>query len=124
MSGRLDDKLLDRFLEYGVRVLRLTQELEKDGRPRRAIDQLTGSGTSPGAQMFEAHEAFSRADFLKSLGIAAKELSETRYWLRVITKMKWMTTDRITPLLDETTQLSSIVKAMKVRTRRNATKGR
>lgn len=119
MSGRLDDDLLERFLKYGVRVLDLVDALEKDNRPRRIVDQLTGSGTSPGAQMFEADEAVSRADFIKSLGWASKELSETKYWLKIIVRKKWMTNEKIAALLDETDQLSRILKAMKIRSKRN-----
>ena len=117
-SGRLDDELLNRFLEYGVRVLRLVEELERDARPRRVLDQMAGSGTSPGAQMFEAHDALSTADFLKCLGIAAKELNESQYWIRIVMLMKWKSDRRLAPLLDETLQLTSIVKAMNARTRR------
>lgn len=117
-SGRLDEDLLERFLDYGVRVLSLVEKLERDNRPRRVNDQLTGSGTPPGAHMFEAHDALSTRDFLKCLGGAAKELNETRFWILVCIRMKWQPEERLLPLLDETMQLTSIVKAMNARTRR------
>ena len=119
MSGRLNEELLERFLNYGVRVMDLVEALEKQNRPRRIVDQITGSGTSPGAQMYEADEAVSRPDFLKSLGWASKELNETRYWLKVIVRKKWITDERVAPLLDETEQLRKIVKAMIIRSKRN-----
>lgn len=122
MTGRLKAPLLERFLAFAVRVLHLAEELERERRPRRVVDQLMGSGTSPAAQMFEANEAVSRADFLKSLGWAAKELGETRFWLELIVRMKWLPSARVAPLVDETVQLLSIVKSMIVRTRKNAGK--
>ena len=117
LTGRLDDVILDRFLAFGVRTTRLAVELDKLGCPGRVVGQLVGSGTSPGAQMFEAHEAMSAADFRKSVGIAVKELSETRYWLRLIAHMQWLPPARLDDLLDETVQLLKITKAMVARTR-------
>jgi|SRR5687767_10702927 len=43
--------------------------------------QLLKSGTSIGANVTEAQNAESRADFLHKLKIAAKEGEETEYWL-------------------------------------------
>jgi len=115
--GRLDADLLERFLRYGDRVLTLVERLEADRRPPRLIDQFAGSGTAPGAHMFEAHEALSRRDFRKCLGTAAKELSETSYWLRLLIERQWYDTTKLNPLLDETHQLMRITKAMRARTR-------
>lgn len=86
MSGRLQQETLDRVTEYRARIVALAEHLESEGRPRRVIDQLIGSGTAPGANLHEAHEAMSRADFIKSTCIAAKELSEASYWLKIILK--------------------------------------
>jgi four helix bundle protein len=43
--------------------------------------QLLRSGTSIGANSFEAQNAESKADFIHKLKIAAKEADETQYWL-------------------------------------------
>lgn len=39
------------------------------------------SGTSIGANIHEAQNAESKADFIHKMKIAAKELEETKYWL-------------------------------------------
>ena len=44
-------------------------------------NQLMKSGTSIGANVFEAQNAESKADFIHKMKIAAKEASETLYWL-------------------------------------------
>ena len=46
--------------------------------------QLLKLGTSIGANVTEAQQAQSRADFLSKLNIALKEASETKYWLRLL----------------------------------------
>jgi four helix bundle protein len=53
------------------------------------MDQIAASGTSVGANTFEADEAMSRKDFCKALGIANKELNETRFWLRLFVRREW-----------------------------------
>ena len=118
MSGRLQGALLDRVVEYGSRVLALAQTLEQVKRPRRIIDQITGSGTSPGAHLFEANEAISRAEFIKLVSGAAKELSETLYWLRIIRERGWVAAERLSGLMQETDELLSIVKVVIARSRR------
>ncbi len=44
-------------------------------------NQLFRSGTSIGANCFEAQNAESKADFIHKIKIAAKETDETQYWL-------------------------------------------
>ena len=44
-------------------------------------NQLFRSGTSIGANIREAQNAESKADFIHKMKIAAKETSETLYWL-------------------------------------------
>jgi four helix bundle protein len=48
--------------------------------------QLTGSGTSAGANYEEACGAERRADFIHRLQVVLKELRESFYWLCLIKK--------------------------------------
>jgi four helix bundle protein len=50
-------------------------------------NQLLKSGTSIGANVFEAQYPESRLDFIHKMKIALKEASETLYWLAVCEKM-------------------------------------
>jgi four helix bundle protein len=101
--------LLDRVESYCDRVLDLVAELERAGVSRRILDQLTGCSTAVGANLFEAHEALSRKDFIKCLAIGSKELSECRFWVRLVGRRGWVGgPDRFASLLDETEQLSRI----------------
>jgi four helix bundle protein len=120
MAGRLREETLDRVVEYGCRILNLADQLESERRPRRVIDQLIGSGTSVGANLFEAHEAMSKADFIKCLSIATKELHETMFWLRVMLRQGYYATDRLEPLLQESDELLAIVKTIIARIKQNA----
>ena len=44
-------------------------------------NQLLKGGTSIGANIMEAQNAESKADFIHKMKIAAKEAGETQYWL-------------------------------------------
>lgn len=118
MNGRLREEMLDRLVDYGDRILALAERMENDRRPRRLVDQLIGSGTSSGANLFEAHEAISKADFVKCLGWSAKELSETKLWLKLIIRRRYFDEPRVAPLLTETDELLAIVKTLIARVRR------
>ncbi len=115
--GRIRGDLSERVLQYAERVVALAEKLDADARPRRIVDQMIGSGTSPGANLAEADEAMSNRDFTKCLGIAIKELAETRFWLQLIIRRSYVSGTQIENLLDETDQLIRILKTIITRSR-------
>ncbi len=56
-------------------------ELLENHRKFIIAKQLLRSGTSIGANAFEAQNPYSKKDFINKIKIAAKELEETKYWL-------------------------------------------
>ncbi len=116
--GRLRQETLDRMETYADRVLDVADALERQRRSRRLIEQATDSGTSAGANAFEADEAPTSRDFAKTMGIVLKELNETRFWLRVFVRRGWIRASRMNPLIEETITLKAMFGAMVVRTRR------
>ncbi|MEO8272160.1 MAG: four helix bundle protein, partial [Aureliella sp.] len=51
----------------------------------------------------------SKKDFVHKLGIALKELRESRTWIKLILKFEMLEEERILPLLDECIQLCNII---------------
>jgi four helix bundle protein len=117
--GRLEAGFLERVEAFSDRVLDVADELERQGRSRRILDQVVGSGTSVGANTVEACEALSRKDFAKCVGIAIKELAETRFWLRRIIRRDWIPMSRLEPLLREADEIKLILGAILAKMRRN-----
>lgn len=72
--------VLDKSFAYALDIIRYTEELEANKKFVIA-NQLKKSGTSIGANVHEAQNAESRADFIHKIKIAAKEAEETEYWL-------------------------------------------
>lgn len=118
--GRLRAETLERVLSFSERVLTVVDTLEEQGCSRRVLDQLTGCGSSVGANVYEADEALSAADFVKCLGIVVKELSEVRFWLLLCGRRGWIAKERLGPLLAETAELRAVFGSMAVRTRRKS----
>lgn len=117
-GGRLQGTpLLPRVEGFCQRVLDVVEELQKQQVSFRVIDQLLGSGTAVGANLFEADEALSRRDFRKCVAIAVKELNETRFWLRLIAGRDWIRSDRLRPLEAEAGELKRILGAILERSR-------
>ena len=116
--SRFRTPTIDRVDAFTHRVVDVAEEIEDAGKSRRVVDQLVGCGTSVGANLSEADEAVSRADFCKTLGIIVKELNECRYWLRFVAKRGWIKPARLDPLQQEAAELKSIFGSMLLRTRR------
>lgn len=116
--GRLKEDMLARTEAFGDRMLDVVLALEEKRVSRRILDQMTGCGTSVGANAFEADQAVSAADFCKCLGWSIKELNESRYWIRLCGRRSWIAPDRLQLLESECVELGRIFGAMIVRTRR------
>jgi four helix bundle protein len=117
--GRLRSEFLDRVESFSYRVLGVVEVLDAKAIARRIVDQLAASGTSVGANVFEADEAMSRKDFIKCLSIAAKEMSETRYWLRLCCHQGWISQTEGDAALAEGLEIQKILGTMIIRSRKN-----
>jgi four helix bundle protein len=70
---------------------------------------LLRSGTSAGANYEEAQGAESHNDFVHKLQISLKEMRESYFWLRVISGVGLLHSNRLEALLDESNQLCKIL---------------
>ena len=119
--GRLRAEVLERTESFADRCLAVAEELDRAGRFRRIVEQLAAAGCSVGANIAEANEAMSTPDFRKCLAIAAKELAETRFWLGLVARRKWISARRLGPLVSEIEELRKILVSMLSRTRARVT---
>ena len=73
--------------------------------------QLTRSATSGGANYEEARCAESRADFAHKVLVAAKEVGESVYWLRLTQRTRLSCSTDLGALIGEGRELVAILKA-------------
>ena len=106
---RRGEDLEDRLLEFAARVGKLVDAMPETRLARHVAGQLVRSGTSPAPNYAEACAAESKRDFIHKLGIALKELRETKVWIKLILKAELVPSERMSPLLDEAQQLCNII---------------
>lgn len=100
--------LEDRLIDFSVMILDIVEKLPRTLAGNHVAGQLTRSGTSPAANYGEVQGAESRKDFIHKFGIVLKELKESRVWLKIIKRKKYLTEEIVDPVLTECIELIQI----------------
>ena len=80
MRNDKSNLIVDKTIDFSLAIIRYCEKLE--GIKKYVIaKQLLKSGTSIGANVFEAQNAENKIDFIHKMKIATKEASESLYWL-------------------------------------------
>ena len=80
MRNDKDNIIVHKTIEFSLVIINYCEILEQKKKFVIA-KQLLRSATAIGANVFEAQNAESKVDFIHKMKIAAKEASETLYWL-------------------------------------------
>lgn len=85
----MDNKEFSQELErrtkrFALEIIHLSAKLPNTPEGFVIRKQITGSGTSIGANYREANRARSRADFKSKIKICEAEASESQYWIELI----------------------------------------
>lgn len=75
--------LKEKSYAFSLRIIKLFQFLSGEKREYVLSKQILRSGTSVGANIEEAYQGESKADFIHKSAISNKEAFETHYWLRL-----------------------------------------
>jgi len=79
MRSDKENVIVNKTLDFSEAIVGFCEELER--RKKYVVShQLLKCGTSIGANVFEAQNAESKADFIHKMKISAKEATETKYW--------------------------------------------
>ena len=88
-----NDKLAEQSMDFAVQIINLVKELK--GKHESVIsNQIGRSGTSIGANIREAKYAHGPADFISKMQIALKEANETGYWLELLYKTDYISSEQ------------------------------
>jgi len=110
-----------RSFAYALRAIKLYQHLQSQTTGAGWIlgRQYLRAATSIGANIEEAQSGESRADFIHKLGVAQKEARESLYWLRLLAESQIVPKGQMSPLMEETEELISVVTSIIVSAKRN-----
>ncbi|HCM37236.1 MAG: hypothetical protein UV61_C0024G0017 [Candidatus Gottesmanbacteria bacterium GW2011_GWB1_43_11] len=100
-----------RVFQFSLRIIKMIVFLPKNSAGFAISQQIMRSGTSIGANIAEAQDAASKADFTHCMNIALKEARETDYWLRLITAAKLIPEAKMASLLAEIEELVKILRS-------------
>lgn len=80
MRNDKPNPIVDRSRDFADRIIPFTRVI-RDQKDFDIARQILKSGTSIGANVAEAQNAESPDDFIHKMKVAAKEASETQFWL-------------------------------------------
>ena len=80
MRDDKDNHIVKKTFDFALSTIDFSEKLRSLHKYEMS-SQLFKSGTSIGANVWEAQNAESNADFIHKFKIAAKEADETNYWL-------------------------------------------
>ncbi|MCP9757154.1 four helix bundle protein [Lacihabitans sp. CCS-44] len=98
--------------QFAVRVVKLYKYLVESKKEYVMAKQFLKSGTSIGANVREAHNAESMADFIHKLAIAQKECDETLYWLELLKESDYLNELEFNSIYPEAVEILKIVKSI------------
>jgi four helix bundle protein len=88
MRNDKDNLIVKLTFNFALRIIAFSEEIRQTNRFEMA-SQIFRSGTSIGANIREAQNAESRADFIHKFKISAKEADELNYWLELCSKSEF-----------------------------------
>lgn len=111
--------LKDKAMDFAIRIVRLYKFLNETKQERVMAKQILRSGTSIGANICEGLYAESSADFIHKQSIAQKECSETLYWLELLCKTNYITSEQYNSLSADCVSLLKMMTASIITCKKN-----
>lgn len=102
--------LKDKSFAFALGIIKLYKFLVKNKKEYVLSKQLLRSGTSIGANIREAQNAQSLADFIHKLSIAQKECDESLYWLELLHHSEYISEKEF---LEKQQQATSLLKMLR-----------
>lgn len=106
MRNDKENIIVAKTLQFSLQIITFCELLEEK-RKYVISNQLLKSATSIGANVREAQNAESKADFIHKMKVAAKEADETEYWLFLCQRAP--SYPNCEELLDEANQIMKIL---------------
>ena len=109
----MDNKEFSKQLEirtkkFAISIIKLSTLLPEIPESNVIKYQVSKSGTSIGANYWEANKARSKADFANKIKICESEASESVYWLEIIDDLNWVNTEKMQLILKESNEILAI----------------
>ncbi|GHT21430.1 hypothetical protein AGMMS4957_10170 [Bacteroidia bacterium] len=111
----------EKSFNFAIRIVKLYKILCEDRKEYVLSKQLLRSGTSVGANIREALNGESRADFVHKCAIAQKECDEALYWLELLRESEYISEVEFISMNDDAAALLKIIKSIILSTKKGIT---
>jgi four helix bundle protein len=110
MKNYTSDSILNtKSYAFAIRIVKLSQLLQKERSEFVLSKQILRSGTSVSALIRESEYGQSRADFIHKLSIAFKETHETDYWIALLRDTGYLEEKLSISLLTDCSELKALL---------------
>ena len=104
-----DNPLRDKSYRFAIRIVKLSQFLQRDKKEFVLSKQVLRSGTAVGALIREAEFGQSKADFTSKMSISLKEANETEYWLFLLKDTDFISENQFVNLQSDCKELIAML---------------
>ena len=97
--------------DFAKHIVELFQFLTEESSRKEYVmsKQMLRSGTSIGANICEAEEGQSKADFLAKMYISKKEAKETKFWLNLLKDTGYLPLEKAEPVILDLLRIRKIL---------------
>ena len=107
-----ENVVVEKSKVFALRVVRLYQFLSEKKKEFVLSKQVLRSGTSIGANIREAQNAQSEADFFAKMYVAYKEAGETEYWLELLHESGYISEEAFNSIYSDCKELTKLLSAI------------
>ncbi len=104
-----DNPLKDKSYQFAIRIVKLSEFLQRDRKEFVLSKQALRSGTAIGALIREAEFGQSKADFSSKMNISLKEANETDYWLSLLRDTEFISENQFLSLQSDCKELIAML---------------
>ncbi len=122
MSEERKGVLPRKSFALAIRAVKLYQYLAEQKHEYVISKQMLRAGTSVGANVREAQNAESKADFVHKYGIAQKEADEMIYWLELLQATDYLTDNEFDSIKGDAEQVLKMIRSAILTTKQGQTK--
>ena len=108
----MNNNIYQKSFQFAVRIVKLCKYLQTEQKEYILSKQVLRSGTSIGANVFEAQRGQTKADFTAKMCIALKEANETDYWLKLLHRTEYLTEAQYTSIYEDMQEILGILTAI------------
>ena len=112
--------LKEKSFHFAIPIVKIYKFLAEQKREFILSKQLLRSGTSIGANVREAQNAQSKANFIHKLSISQKECDETLYWLELLHKTENIDEPEFDDLNKDANEILKLLRSSIITSKRNS----